>query len=441
MVDDISSGKLNLMHSFETEKNVGSKAQVESPVLLLARVFAASVLLGCLPAGAASPQWVATWGAAELQPYGAEVLPPKTFDHTTLREVVHVSAGGSQVRVRLSNAFGQSALAVGSVMIAQQSSPEHGVIAPHSAQRLTFHGATAVSVPMGAEYVSDPMSMKLSPLSDLVVDIEITSAPSNVTLHTGAHATSFLASGSHGGEAKLSSPQSWTRWYFLTGVEVLSDDRNAGTVVALGDSITDGHASTTDGNDRWPDFLAKRLAANAKTRGLGVVNAGIGGNHLLYDGLGPNALARFERDVLARPGVRYVILLEGINDLGGLDRLEAHDAATHAAWLAQVEAAMAQIVARSHEHGIVVYGATLTPYVGSDYYHPSAASDADRVALNDWIRSSHTFDDVIDFDAVLQDPAKPDYMLPAADSGDHLHPGPEGYRRMGDAIPLKLFVR
>lgn len=386
--------------------------------------------------------WIATWGSAQLQPYGAEVLSPKTFDHTTLREVVHVSAGGSQVRIRLSNVFGQSALEIASVSISRPAAgAERGVIVPESAQKLTFHGATSVSVPMGSEYVSDPISVKLPALSDLVVDIEINAAPMNVTLHTGARATSFLASGSHGGEAKLPSAQSWTRWYFLSGVEVLSGERNAGTVVAFGDSITDGHASTTDGNDRWPDFLARRFAAEAKTHGLGVVNAGIGGNHLLYDGLGPNALARFDRDVLARPGVRYVILLEGINDLGGLDRLEDHGAAVHAAWLAQVESAMAQIVVRSHERGIIVYGATLTPYLGSDYYHPNAASEADRIALNDWIRDSHTFDDVIDFDAVVRNPEKRDHMLPAADSGDHLHPGPEGYRRMGDAIPLKLFVR
>lgn len=396
----------------------------------------------CLPASAASPRWIASWGTAELQPYGAEVLPPKTFDHTTLRQVVHLSAGGSQLRLRLSNVLGQSALEIASVTLAEPSGAAAlGVIDPATAKTLTFHGATSVSVPMGAEYVSDPLPMKVKPLSDLVVDIEINTAPTAVTLHTGARATSYLVAGSHGGEAKLVSPQTWTRWYFLTGVEVSSEDRHAGTVVAYGDSITDGHGSTTDGNDRWPDFLARRLAGDAKTSALGVVNAGIGGNHLLYDGLGPNALARFDRDVLARPGVKYVILLEGINDLGGLDRLEDHSAEVHAAWLAQVEAAMAQIVVRAHEHGILVYGATLTPYLGSDYYHPKAASEADRVALNAWMRESHTFDDTIDFDAAVRNPEKPDHMLPAADSGDHLHPGPEGYRRMGDAIPLKLFVR
>lgn len=389
---------------------------------------------------AAAPEmWVATWGTSQLQPSGNEVMPPHTFDHTTLRQVVHVSTGGSRLRLRLSNAFGQEALEIAAVRVAKSSGK--GGVVEGSSRAVTFSGRGAVSVPMGSEYVSDALAMDVAPLSNLVIDLEIASAPAAVTLHTGARATSFLASGSHAGEAALTPVQTFTRWYFLAGVEVAKQTANAGVVVAFGDSITDGHGATTDGNDRWTDVLARRLAADAKTRDLGVVNAGIGGNHLLYDGLGPNALARFDRDVLARPGVRYVLLLEGINDLGGLDRLADHGPEVHAAWLQQVEAAMAQMVLRAHDHGIKVIGGTLTPYVGSDYYHPKAASEADRVALNAWIRESHTFDAVVDFDAAVRDPASPERMLPAADSGDHLHPGPEGYRRMGEEVPLALFAR
>lgn len=182
-------------------------------------------------------------------------------------------------------------------------------------------------------------------------------------------------------------------------------------------------------------MLARRLS----TRGTGVVNQGIGGNHLLLDGLGPNALARFDRDVLGPAGVRFLIVLEGVNDLGELDRLTTHSDEAHEALIKQLQGALQQIARRAHAHGIQVYGATVTPYAGSDYYHPAARSEADRQSLNQWIRTSHTFDAVVDFDALLRDPASPDRLAPAFDSGDHLHPGPAGYQRMGEAIPLDLF--
>ena len=215
----------------------------------------------------------------------------------------------------------------------------------------------------------------------------------------------------------------------------------AGTVVTLGDSITDGHAATTNGNDRWPDRLAARLQAEKKTRDVGVSNQGIGGNHLLTDGLGPNVLARFDRDVLAPAGVRWVIVFEGVNDLGGLARNGEVPADEHTALVEHVIAAYEQIVARAHAKGLRVYGATITPYTGSEYYHPGAWSEADRVAVNAWIRAAGHFDAVIDFDAVMRDPEHPDHLLPALDCGDHLHPNPAGYKAMGDAIPLNLFKR
>ena len=227
-------------------------------------------------------------------------------------------------------------------------------------------------------------------------------------------------------------------WYQVSGVDV----RLAGpvaAVVTLGDSITDGHGATTNGNDRWPDVLARRLQSAAKTRGVGVLNAGIGGNRLLLDGLGPNVLARFDRDVLAPAGVRYLIVLEGVNDLGTLTRDVDVGQVEHDALVRRILSAYEQIAERARAHGIKVIGATILPYGGSAYYHPGPANEADRQAINQWIRQSKSFDAVVDFDKAMRDPTHPNQLSPACDSGDHLHPSPAGYRVMGEAIPLGLF--
>jgi lysophospholipase L1-like esterase len=227
----------------------------------------------------------------------------------------------------------------------------------------------------------------------------------------------------------------------ISEIDVEEATPGAASVVALGDSITDGHGATTNGNDRWTDVLAVRLQATTKTQSIGVSNQGIGGNHLLTDGLGPNALARFDRDVLAPAAVKWVIVFEGVNDLGGLERNGEVMPTAHAALVQSVIAAYQQIILRAHVHGLRVYGATITPYVGSTYYHPGQLSEADRQTVNQWIRAAGHFDAVIDFDAVIRDSEHPDRMLPAYDSGDHLHPSPAGYKAMGDAIPLNLFTR
>jgi lysophospholipase L1-like esterase len=216
----------------------------------------------------------------------------------------------------------------------------------------------------------------------------------------------------------------------LSGVEV-QRCAAANGVVALGDSITDGHGATTNGYDRWTDVLARRLAGRAA-----VLNEGIGGNRVLLDGLGPNAVSRLDRDVLAVPGVRSVILLEGINDLGNFTRTEAKTPEQRRAFVAALTAGYAQIVERAHARGIKVYGATLTSYMGSDYYHPDAGSEADRQAINTWIRAPGHFDAVVDFDKVTRDSADPSRLAPAFDGGDHLHPNPAGYKAMGEAVPL-----
>jgi lysophospholipase L1-like esterase len=274
----------------------------------------------------------------------------------------------------------------------------------------------------------------------LAVTFYIDLPPVRETGHPGSRATSYYLHGNAAGQANLAEAKHADHWYQVAGIDVQAAP-GALAVVALGDSITDGHGATTNGNDRWTDVLAQRLQGTPKTRAIGVSNQGIGGNHLLTDGLGPNVLARFDRDVLAPAGVQWVIVFEGVNDLGGLARDGEVSPAEHAALVSRVLAAYQQIVARAHAHGLRAYGATITPYAGSSYYHPGPLSEEDRQSVNRWIRAAGHFDAVIDFDSVLRDPQHPGQFLPAYDSGDHLHPSPAGYKAMGDAIPLALFAR
>jgi lysophospholipase L1-like esterase len=274
-------------------------------------------------------------------------------------------------------------------------------------------------------------------LSNLAISIHFDDPPAQQTGHPGSRATSYLTHGDLVSAPDLTNAKKVAHWYQLAGIDV-SAASGAAAVIALGDSITDGHGATTDGNDRWTDVLARRLQAASPN--LSVLNEGIGGNHVLTDGNGPNALARFDRDVLAQSGVRYVIVLEGVNDLGGLTRDHEVSPADHAAFVQRILAAYEQIVTRSHTHGIKALGATILPYKGSSYYHPGATNEEDRKVVNDWIRAPGHFDAVIDFDQVMRDPAERDRMLPAYDSGDHLHPSPAGYAAMANAIPLSLLA-
>ena len=357
-----------------------------------------------------------------------------------MRQIFHLSVGGSALRVHISNAFGNEALRVASVHIARPVSPASSAVDATSDRPLTFAGNDAALVPPGAELVSDPLSYPVAPLSDLAVSIYLEAPPVHETGHPGSRATSYYIHGNAVSAPTLTDAKRVDHWYQVSEIDVQSASESA-VVVALGDSITDGHGATTNGNDRWTDELAARLQGSSATRNVGVSNQGIGGNHLLTDGLGPNALARFDRDVLAPAGVRWVIVFEGVNDLGGLARNGEVPAAEHAALVQHVLAAYAQIITRAHAHGLQPIGATITPYVGSGYYHPGPLSEADRQAVNQWIRAAGHFDAVIDFDSVVRDPQHPDQLLPAYDCGDHLHPSPAGYKAMGDAIPLALFER
>jgi lysophospholipase L1-like esterase len=354
---------------------------------------------------------------------------------------VHLSLGGSALRVHLSNAFGTEALHFTSVHVAHPVSPKSSAIDATSDRPLTFAGNPDVTIPPGAEFVSDPIEMPVAPLSDVAVTFHLDASPAQETGHPGSRSTSYYVHGDAVSAPDLPDAKHVDHWYQLTEIDVRTGAKEAGVVVALGDSITDGHGATTNGNDRWTDVLAARLQASKKTANIGVSNQGIGGNHLLTDGLGPNVLARFDRDVLAPAGMRWVIVFEGVNDLGSVARDGEVPAGQHAAMVEHVIAAYVQIIERAHAHGLRVYGATITPYVGSNYYHPGPLSEADRQAVNAWIRAEGHFDAVLDFDAVVRDPEHPDHLLPAYDCGDHLHPGPAGYKAIGDAIPLSLFAK
>ena len=379
-------------------------------------------------------QWVGTWASApRLDPHARnaeDLLASGTQSGVTLREVVHVSMGGDMLRVRFSNLYGTGPLVIGAVEIAQTQ--KGAAIVPGSAKPLTFHGQPSVSIPNGALAVSDPVSFKLAPLSDLTISFYLPSPAGPVTEHELGEATSYHAPGNAVSSADLQGAATETMWYYLNGVDTLAA-ADAGAVITLGDSITDGAKSTVDTNQRWPDELGRRLQADPKYRRLSVLNEGISGNKILLDGAGPNALARFDRDVLAQSGAKYLLILEGINDIGRL-----HGTPDAGLTAADLIGALNQMILRAHAHGIAVIGCTLTPYHGAGYYTENG--EAIRKAVNDWIRTGGAFDGFVDFDAAVRDPNHPDTFLPADDPGDHLHPNDAGYKVMGDAIDLKLFT-
>jgi lysophospholipase L1-like esterase len=415
-----------------------------NPAKILA--FLVVLLAASLPAAPACAQttanaqlWIGTWAASQQIPEPQNSLPTDDLRDATLRQIVHISIGGATLRVHLSNAFGTDPLHFTSVHIARPLSPASAAIDPASDKPLTFGGSAEGIIPAGAETISDSIDYPVAPLSNLAITFHLDAPPTRETGHPGSRSTSYYLHGDFVSAADLPNAKPVDHWYQLSGIDVLAP-AGASSIVALGDSITDGHATTTNGNDRWTDVLAERLQASPATRTIGVLNQGIGGNHILTDGLGPNVLARFDRDVIAQSGVRWLIVFEAVNDLGGLTRLGDVSPAEHAAFVARILAGYQQIIDRAHGHGIEVIGATITPFVGSDYYHPGPGTEADRQTINAWILAPGHFDAVLDFDKVARDPAHPDRMLPADDCGDHLHPGPAGYRAIGESIPLTLFA-
>jgi lysophospholipase L1-like esterase len=419
--------------------SAASRHAVRDSVVLLLIAFLVLAPTASIAQGGATARerWVGTWMSAQQLVEPGNLPPAPGFADATLRQVMHVSLGGRVLRVRFSNEFGRAPLTLVSARIARSAGGS--TIDAATDRALTFGGRAAATIPGGAALISDPVAFDLPPLSNLAVSIHVRGAPPDVTGHPGSRTTSYLQPGDAVSAPALPAAVAVDHWYFVSGIEV-GAPREAGALVILGDSITDGRGSTTNGNDRWPDVLARRLQASSATSQVGVLNAGIGGNRLLRDGLGPSALARLDRDVLAQPGVGWLVVLGGINDIGTAAgaRAKGEPAAT----ADDLIAAYSQIIERARARGIRVYGATIMPFEGftyAGYYTPEG--EGDRQKVNTWMRASGRFDAVIDFDAVTRDPANPLRLSPAVDGGDHLHPSAAGYRIMADAIDLALFAR
>lgn len=444
------------------------------PVL---RAIAAAIMLLGTPwvAHADSPpgRWISTWAAppvvrvdqpaqalsaaAQAFPWAKDV-PASVRDATpgqeleigggsafqfkdqTLRQIAHVSVGGARVRIVLSNTFGTQPLRVGAAQVALRD--KGSAITAGSNRVLTFGGLAQPLVPAGALLVSDPVDLALPDFGDLVVDLylpdDTAAAKSPVTFHPASWQVNYVsAPGNHAGAVTfpVAATTAYRRGdglpsassFYLGRVEVEAP-QTTGLLVAFGDSITDGTQSGIDQNRRWPDLLATRLAA-AGIR-MGVVNGGIGGGRVLEDGVGPNALARFDRDVLAQPGVTHVTVLEGVNDIGV-------GGAKPSPSVAELIGGHQQLIARAHARGLRIYGATLTPFEGAAYWTPEG--EAKRQALNAWIRTSGAYDAILDFAAIVEDPVRPIRSRPDYDSGDHLHPSPAAYTAMANSIDLGLF--
>ena len=382
--------------------------------------------------------WVGTWatGPAGL-PSGS---PVPQFTNQTLRLIVHTSLGGEKLRIRLSNAYGTDPILIGEAHVGLRASGS--TIVSGSDRPLRFSGQQAITIPVGAFVLSDPVDLDVPDLSDLAVSIYLPNATPAATNHVLALQTSYASgSGNYTGKPGLPAAATITTWPFLTGVDAAASDAQ-GMVVALGDSITDGANSTIDANHRWPNLLADRLLA--AHRRLAVVDEGIIGNRILHPGyppnaalFGPAALARFDRDVLGQAGVTHVIVLLGINDIGHPGS-SAPESETVSA--GDIVAGLKQLIARAHEKGLTIVGGTLLPFENTTiagFYSPE--KEVVRQAVNQWIRSAHAFDAVVDFDQALRDPSHPTRLLPAYDGGDHLHPSDAGHAAMANAIDLSIF--
>lgn len=372
--------------------------------------------------GGTNPIWVATWSGAPQLTETAN-LPPASLSNATLRQVVHVSVGGSQVRVRFSNEFGNGPVTINAAHVAVcNANPVNSTIDTATDRALAFSGSVSVTIAQGQAIWSDALTFALAPMTNLAVTVAFGSTPSNVTGHPGSRTTSYLQSGSSNVSAgSMSSALTTDHWYILSGVDAMAD---AKAIAVLGDSITDGRGTTTNGNNRWTDDLVRRLQASGSTKAA-MANAGIGGNAVTSGGLGPTGLSRYSRDVLNQSGVRWAIIFEGVNDIGG-----GVSAST-------LTSAYDTLIAQARAKGLRVYGATITPFGSNAYYTP--AHETVRQTVNTYIRSAK-FDAFIDFDAAVRDASSPPRLQTAYDSGDGLHLNPAGYQKLADTVNLTLFA-
>lgn len=387
----------------------------------------------------ASEHWVGSWGSAPATPWPAfEGFPDTkiTLDDQTLRQIVRLSLGGDQIRVRLSNTYGDAPVTINDAQVAVRESESTTV--PGSSFSITFAGNTSVSIPPGALVLSDPIPMTVEPLQELAVSLYFPDKLEAATVHGFAFQTNYLSEpGDHAAASEFPVAGTTESSAFLTGIDVAATPASS-AIVALGDSITEGFGSTVGAYGTWPDALANRLVVAGLPRS--VLNEGIGGNRLLSNppedfgfAMGENALARFDRDVLGQAGVEYLIIFMGINDIG-MGMWDPSQTRTSA----ELITGLSQIIERAHEHGLTVIGGTITPYEGAEYYSPEG--EATRQEVNAWIRSSGAFDHVADFEAAVQDPAQPSRILAEYDPGDALHINDAGYIAMAEAINLDWFA-
>jgi lysophospholipase L1-like esterase len=397
---------------------------------------AALALPGAASLAQTAERWVASWGAAPAGPPPAGAT--MSLSNQTLRLVVHASVGGSRARIRVSNEMGSTALNIGAAHVALRSSG--AVTVAGTDRQLLFGGRATATIPAGAALLSDPVTVNVPPFADLAVSLYLPGTVRATTLHNAALQTSYVSTaGNQSANAGLTVSRSIATWPFLSEVDVsgaYSGLSASSAVAAFGDSITDGQASTASGNRRWPDMLARRLQLELGVAGnIGVANRGISGNSLLTDYAtamlaGQKGLVRFDRDVLATSGVRWVIVLIGINDI-------VYSSGSNPIPVDSLVNGHLQLIARARARGLRAIGATLTPFEGQAYY--TAARENVRKRFNDWMRSSGAYDAVADFDLALRDPARATRLRAAYDSGDHLHPNNAGYQAMAQAVPLGLF--
>lgn len=375
--------------------------------------------------GSGDLKWVGTWANAPQLTESGNLPPEPGLSGNTLRQILFTSIGGDQIRLQISNLYGSSELVVNAVHIAKQVSGR--TTDPATDASVTFSDEPSVTIAAGEELFSDALDFAIEPLTTLAVSIHFGDVPAGITGHPGSRTGSYIAAGDATSDAEMTSAVVTEHWYFLTGVDVMAPSE-AAAVVAFGDSITDGRGATTNRNNRWPDNLSRRLRANPGTSQVAVLNMGIGGNALVSGGLGPSALTRFDRDVIGQRGVKWVIVLEGVNDIGGSSSASVADALIEG---------YEQLIAKAHDAGILIYGVPILPFGGSMY--DSAGHETARQTVNEWIRTSGSFDAVIDLDETVRDPENPAILLGAYDSSDHLHPSFGGYEAMAAAIDLTLF--
>jgi lysophospholipase L1-like esterase len=388
-------------------------------------------------------RWITAWATAAYAQFSAPGVPEEpSLENKTIRMVIRPTIGGHSLRVRFSNEFGPLPVRIGAAHVAvadRNSTTKQG-----TDHILTFAGKSSVSIPAGAPLISDPVEMDITPFTELAVSIYLPEKTPVTTLHGLAKHTSWLATGDQSGN--LSTVDAFPRdsWFFLSSLEVLAPE-SASAIVALGDSITDGAGASVSHYADWPDKLAQRFAAFRPDKHTAILNEGINGNRILHDAAGAAALARFDRDVLGKSGVKGLIVLEGINDIGfprirmeelKLPSTPKNPFVSEKVSAEEIIAGLQQLIVRAHEHGILIFGATLTPFEGTNSW--DAEGEAIRQRVNQWIRAAGAYDGFIDFDSVIRDPEHPSRMKAIYDSGDHIHPNDAGYQVMANAIDLNM---